>query len=119
MFFYCDAKCMGKHREIIRKGYRHSEETKEKMSKSKSREKSYLWNGENPSNGAVHKRLKKILLKPTKCDECKKEKNLELANISPTYNKFTYTENKNNWRWLCRKCHIHSDNRLKNLKQYA
>lgn len=73
------------------------------------------WSFENPSNSAVHQWIKSRLDKPDSCPSCMRTVKLDLANISPSYNPDTYTRDLGNWRWLCRRCHMRSDNRLKNL----
>ena len=51
------------------------------------------------------------------CEDCNDKPPRDLANISHTYNKSTYTRDFNNWNWLCRSCHMNQDGRIKNLKQ--
>lgn len=34
-------------------------------------------------------------------------------------NKGIYDRNINNWEWLCRSCHMKKDGRIKNLKQFS
>ena len=49
-----------------------------------------------------------------KCENCGRHKKLDAANISGTYKR-----DINDFRWLCRSCHMMEDGRIKNLKQYA
>jgi len=62
----------------------------------------------------IHRSTKKLLPKPEVCDNCRLSKKLELTNISGEYK-----ENVNDWKWLCRKCHMISDGRFFNLRQYT
>jgi transposase len=56
----------------------------------------------------IHKLIRKLKPKPEICEKCKKEKKLELSNISGQY-----YEDINDYEWLCRKCHLISDKRIK------
>ncbi len=106
------------------KNYRYgkhcSEELKRKISKSnigrkwsqeqKDRikgENHHNWKGDKVKYDALHAWIKRRLKKPSCCDNCRKEKDLDLANISGNYKR-----DLSDWRWLCRKCHINSDNRI-------
>jgi len=84
------------------------------------------WKGDKITLKAVHDYIKYYKPKPEVCDRCgKKPKRLDLANISPTPNKDTYTRDFENWNWLCRRCHMIEDGRMSNLmrgnkpKRYA
>lgn len=80
----------------------------------------YAWKGNKVGNGALHQWMRKVVKKPKACTMCNQEKNLDLANKSPRYNKKTYNRNPENWEWLCRRCHMEKDGRLKLLnKTYA
>ena len=56
----------------------------------------------------LHTYLRKTWGVPKICDFCKKEKPLDLANKTGIYNK-----ERKNWYWLCRKCHMTEDGRIK------
>ncbi len=81
-------------------------------SQSKMGEKNPAWKGDNISNNQLHKRVKKLLPKPAQCQLCTTKPPIDLANISDTYNRETYTQDIKNWRWLCRKCHMTQDGRI-------
>ena len=84
----------------------------------KIREKSPGWKGDykNIKYRQLHSRVRRLKPKPKSCEMCHEVKSwIELTNVSPTYNPDTYNEDLNNWRWMCRKCHIESDGRLKFL----
>jgi len=69
------------------------------------------WKGDNVGLTALHKHIKKFLIKPNECKNCKKTKiKLDLANISQSYKR-----DLNDWEWLCRSCHMKKDGRAKEL----
>lgn len=70
------------------------------------------WKGDNVSKKALHDYIKYHLPKPKQCDNCKQVKRLDLANISQEYKR-----DLSDWEWLCRKCHMTKDNRIKIFKQ--
>lgn len=73
------------------------------------------WRGQSAGVNSIHRWVKKRLAKPTFCADCKNPPK-DLANISNVYNTKTYTRDLANWVWLCRRCHMKRDGRLKNLK---
>ena len=61
-----------------------------------------------------HIRIKLLLEKSNSCQLCNIETSkLDLANKSGNY-----SEDINDWYWLCRRCHVLSDGRINNLRQY-
>lgn len=96
--------------------------TRLKSSISKLSEKNPNWVGDKIGRHAVHDWIKRRFPKPTLCQICKIKEPMDLANKSKTYNKKTYTRDLKNWSWLCRRCHMISDGRLrlfiKMAKQY-
>jgi len=101
-----------------RKGKKHSEESKLKISKKKKEQgivpKSAFKKGFTPWNkglaqsnsyGAVHKRIGKLLGKPDECWICGKDgfepKQINWANVGHTYNEKNYSE----WIRMCCSCH--------------
>ncbi len=99
-------------------GRRHSLETIEKMRQVKLNNNNPNWKGDDVGIGKLHYRIIKLLPKPKECPECGKKMKLELCNVSPTYNPDTYNMDLKNWYYSCRKCHMNSDGRMKNLKQF-
>ena len=96
-------------------GYKHTEESKKKISDSHIREKSVNWEIENVSYRALHKRIQKEKIKSDVCEDCGVKTNrLELANISREY-KYDI----NDFKWLCKKCHVRFDNLSEKLKKLA
>lgn len=79
-----------------------------------SGENNHGWKGNHVDINSMHQWLKKQWPGgiPNVCDECKLEKRLELCNVSPTYNRETYTRDFRNWRFLCYRCHMICDGRL-------
>lgn len=74
---------------------------------SKKGELSNIWKGDSVSNGQLHQWIRRNKPKIDYCEICKTEKSFDLANISGEYKR-----NINDFRWLCRKCHMESDGRL-------
>ena len=82
------------------------------MNKDQEGIKNSQWKGHKVGNDALHRWVKNRKPKPKFCRECQQEKKLELANIAPKPNKITYTRDLDNWRYLCRSCHMISDKRI-------
>lgn len=97
--------------------YKHSEEIKQRISKAlkgkKLEEQNPMWKGDAVGNYALHDWIKSRLPKKELCEACRKKPPFDLANKSGLY-----LRDLKDWRWLCRKCHMISDGRLMNLKQY-
>jgi hypothetical protein len=91
------------------KDRKHTQETRDKMSKSRLGILNPNWKGDKVGYEGIHIRMNKILIKPKNCDICKSEKPLDMANISGNY-----LDDIKDWQWLCRKCHMESDNRIIN-----
>jgi hypothetical protein len=72
-----------------------------------------LWKGDQVSYRTLHEWVNFHKPKPKDCEKCHKNKRLEAANISGKY-----LRDISDYKWLCRKCHMESDGRFKNLKQY-
>lgn len=100
----------------INLGRKKSKETLLKMSKSmkgkNKGEKHGLWKGSNVSYKGLHAWVKRNKPKLKLCEICHKEKKLELSNISGKYKR-----DINDYKWLCRKCHMNSDGRLQSFKE--
>ena len=58
----------------------------------------------------LHEWVRRYKQKPNVCEECKVRKPFDLANISGEYKR-----DINDFRWLCRSCHMKSDGRMKNI----
>lgn len=71
------------------------------------------WKGSKVGYNGIHNWVKRRLTKPKTCDLCKKKaKRIDLANISQKYKR-----DLSDWEWLCRKCHMTKDGRLKLLSE--
>ena len=88
----------------------HSEEHKQKIKQSckgiNKGNKNGNWK-DKPKYTALHIWVRDHLPKPEYCKMCGLTKSYDLANITGIYNR----ESKN-WMYMCRKCHMISDNRL-------
>lgn len=76
--------------------------------------KNPMWKGDNVGYGSLHEWVRNHMPKPQFCAICQIRKPYDLANVTGVYNR----EFKN-WKYLCRLCHMISDKRIFNLKQYA
>ena len=100
-------------------GKERSEETKEKLRlvhkgiSTNQNEKNGMWKGDNVGYGSLHDWVKRHFPAPEVCDNCRETKKLDLSCVTGKYNR-----NFSNWKYLCRKCHMESDGRMKNLKQH-
>lgn len=118
---YCSKNCQANYFRL--NPLKHNEEYKRAMSKrmlgeknpmyKKYNEEHSCWKGENIKYEQVHKWVKKYKPKPEFCENCKAVKPVDLANISQEYHR-----DVNDFKWLCRKCHMTEDGRLNNLSKY-
>jgi len=74
--------------------------------------KNGMWKGDNVGYYALHIWINKHKPKPGLCEECKQKPPYDCANISGQYKR-----DVNDFKWLCRSCHMKSDNRLEILRQ--
>lgn len=81
-----------------------------KLSLSKRGSKNPNWVGDKISYHGVHSWINRNYKKPKLCQICKKSPAYELANISQKYKR-----DIKDWEWLCRRCHMIKDGRLKLL----
>lgn len=88
-------------------GEKLSEATKKKMSQSKLAEKNPKWKGDKVGYKELHKWVRIRKPRPKICPRCVIRKTHDLAN------KGVYNRELKNWEWLCRKCHMEKDGRLK------
>lgn len=79
-----------------------------------SGEYSPSWVGDKVGKVQVHTWMKKIMPRPDRCDKCGKRGKVDLANRSNEYKR-----DKNDWDWLCRKCHMESDGRLEKFLSHS
>ena len=70
-----------------------------------------MWQGEKVAGSrGLHEWVRRHLQEPEYCENCKINRPYDLANVTAIYSRDLL-----NWRYLCRKCHIHSDGRTKFL----
>lgn len=100
---FCSHKCSIKNRC-------KSKQYLIKLSKSKEGNKNPNWKGKSVGYIALHVWIRSHKPKPNFCEECKKVAPHDLANISGKYHR-----DIKDFRWLCRKCHMTKDGRLKKL----
>lgn len=62
---------------------------------------------------SLHQWVRSHLPKPELCQICSIRPALDLANIG------VYDREFHNWKYMCRRCHMISDGRINNLKQYC
>jgi len=94
-------------------GRKMSSEQRQHLSVIRMGENNPNWKGNEVGYEALHSWLKDRIKKPKFCKECKKNPPCDLAN------KGIYNRDVKNWEWLCRRCHMKKDGRIKNLKQYV
>src|SRR3990172_5843486 len=75
-------------------------------------EKNGMWKEVGVGMTALHEWIKSRKPKPNLCECCGVSKAYDLANISNTYKR-----DVKDFGWLCRKCHMRKDGRIKNLKR--
>ena len=90
----------------------HPKKVREKIRQAKMAELNPMWKGDDVSYRALHSWVRSRKEMPELCENCKARKPYDLAN------KGIYDRNLENWWFLCRKCHMALDGRIKNLKQY-
>ena len=76
-------------------------------------EKNGYWKGDGVQRVQLHRWVRNNLPEPELCQMCNKKPPYDLANITGKY-----TRDLTNWAYYCRKCHMVSDDRIYNLKQY-
>lgn len=91
-------------------GLKHSDKTKKLQSLLKLGNKNPYWKGDLVGNSGLHAWVSRHYPKKEKCEYCNDSPPRDLANIGG------YTRDFSNWKWLCRRCHMLSDGRMKNLK---
>lgn len=70
----------------------------------KANENHLLWKGDNVKYAGIYKWIREHKTKPKLCEECRKVKPFDLANISGKYKR-----DINDYTYLCRSCHIRKD----------
>ena len=94
-------------------GHPHTEETKKKISDKKLNELNPNWKGDDVGLINLHRWVERRKEKPQFCENCGKKAPYDLANISGEYKR-----DVDDFKWLCRSCHMKEDGRINNLKQF-
>jgi hypothetical protein len=76
-------------------------------------EKNWIWKGDKVGLNALHGWVRRHKPKPDLCEYCKKVPPYDLANISQEYKR-----DINDFEWICRKCRMNKDKRIKILESY-
>ena len=84
-----------------------------KISEAHMNQKNHNWKGDKVGYHALHIWVKNHKPKLELCENCNKYPPYDLANISGEYKR-----DINDFKWLCRRCHMTEDNRMKNLVQF-
>jgi hypothetical protein len=98
-------------------GKKLSVETRLKISvgnKGKKRnQENPAWKGDKVGIDALHEWIRRNKAKPQFCEKCQINSPKDLANISGEYKR-----DLNDFKWICRSCHMKEDGRIFQLKQY-
>ncbi len=95
----------------MRLSWKENPERKEDLSRKSLGEKNHSWKGDKVGYASLHRWVQRHKPKPEFCEECKKDKPRDLANISGEYKR-----DVKDFKWVCRKCHMIEDGRLEKLK---
>jgi len=69
-----------------------------------------MWKGDDVKRAQLHDWVRERKPKPKFCEDCGENPPKDLANISQKYRR-----DINDFEWLCRKCHMVKDDRIKKL----
>ncbi len=94
----------------IAKTPEQEKERRKKLKRTKLGNKNPMWKGDKVGYIPLHQWIGNHKPKPKFCEICKKNKPYDLANISGEYKR-----DVNDFKWLCRSCHMKSDGRMENL----
>jgi hypothetical protein len=77
-------------------------------------ERNGAWRGDKVSYKSLHTWVRRKLIEPDYCPCCGNHKKnyLDIANISGEYKR-----DLSDWKWMCRKCHMEEDGRLRRLNE--
>ena len=92
---------------LARKGKKFTEDHKKSLGDSKIGNKNPMWRGNNIKYKPLHAWVRRHKVKLELCEECKKVKPYDVANISGKYKR-----DVNDFKWLCRRCHMEKDGRI-------
>jgi len=106
-----------KHKpETIQKmtGRKRSNITKERISIARLGDKNGMWKDNDVGIKALHAWVRSHLKAPNFCENCNFMPPHDLANVTGKYER-----DFSNWKYLCRRCHMISDGRLKRFKNLS
>jgi len=83
-----------------------------RISLGKMNEKNSQWKGDKVKYISLHNWTRRHKPQPELCENCKEFPPYDLANISGNYKR-----DINDFEWLCRRCHMNKDGRIKNLRR--
>ncbi len=86
---------------------RVSDETLQRYSKERRGDKNPHWKGDNVGNMGLHDWVRSRVPRPDLCQRCFTRPFYDLANVTGVYKR-----GLQNWKYLCRKCHMEFDGRL-------
>lgn len=76
--------------------------------------KNGMWKGNKKLHTiSLHEWVNNNIGREKECEVCGDNRNIDLANITEKYER-----DLENWKYMCRKCHMTSDGRINNLKQF-
>lgn len=94
--------------EIGAKPREHRSQKTEFKSEEVARERNAQWMGERVGYRALHTWVRRTFGEPVVCEECGSRKNVEWANMNHFYRR-----NREDWKALCKKCHVRYDRRTR------
>lgn len=103
---YCSRTCAGRTQIGVHR--KMSATAKERIRRSKIGARNPMWKGNAVGYGALHDWGRKWKPRPALCEHCQRVPPHDLANLSGKY-----LRNVSDWAYLCRRCHMIQDGRLK------
>ena len=100
--------------EFAKKGNRFTVDHKKKISRALLNSKNGMWRGDLAKVEAIHKWVQARKSKPKFCEICGVKPPKDLANISQDYKR-----DVKDFKWICRKCHMTEDGRIKKMGEIA
>jgi hypothetical protein len=82
------------------------------MTQKQAGENNFQWKGDEVGYISLHNWIRRHKPKLELCEDCKEEESYDLANISGEYKR-----DINDYKWVCRRCHMKEDGRINNLKK--
>jgi hypothetical protein len=96
---------------LVESPYAKSDEWRANMSLIMRDSRNGMWTGDKVGYHAIHEWVKRRKPKPIFCEVCHLKPPYDLVNISGGYRR-----DVEDYRWLCRSCHMVSDGRLEELQ---